>query len=83
MADTVSAIVYASTLPFSIIIVGVGPADFTAMDALDCDTGMLRDRNGYVAQRDIMQFVPFRNFINVNKLLLATYRMLSKHFLNF
>jgi Copine len=65
MADTISAIVYASSLPYSIIIVGVGPADFSAMDALDCDTGMLRDKNGYVAQRDIVQFVPFRQFENV------------------
>lgn len=66
MADTISAIVYGSTLPLSIIIVGVGSADFSAMDALDCDNGMLRDKNGYVAQRDIVQFVPFRNFENVN-----------------
>ena len=66
MADTVSAIVYGSTLPFSIIIVGVGSADFTAMDQLDCDKGMLRDVRGHVAQRDIVQFVPFRNFENVS-----------------
>jgi hypothetical protein len=66
MADTVSAIVYASTLPYSIIIVGVGPADFSAMDALDCDTGVLRDKNGYTAQRDIVQFVPFRQFETVS-----------------
>jgi hypothetical protein len=64
MTDTIRAIVYASTLPFSIIIVGVGSADFSAMDALDCDTGMLRDNQGHVAQRDIVQFVPFRNFEN-------------------
>ena len=69
MADTISAIVHASTLPYSIIIVGVGPADFSAMDALDCDTGMLRDKNGYAAQRDIVQFVPFRNFENVHQSL--------------
>ena len=62
MADTKRALVYASTLPYSIIIVGVGSADFSAMDALDCDTGLLRDQDGHVAQRDIVQFVPFRNF---------------------
>ena len=62
MADTKRAIVYASTLPYSIIIVGVGSADFSAMDALDCDSGLLRDQDGHVAQRDIVQFVPFRNF---------------------
>ena len=62
MADTKRAIVYASTLPYSIIIVGVGSADFSAMDALDCDTGLLRDQDGHVAQRDIVQFVPFCKF---------------------
>jgi len=66
MADTKRAIVYASTLPYSIIIVGVGSADFSAMDALDCDTGLLRDQDGHVAQRDIVQFVPFRNFEKVS-----------------
>jgi hypothetical protein len=64
MAETMRAIVYASTLPCSIIIIGVGNADFSAMDALDCDNGMLRDNQGHVAQRDIVQFVPFRNYEN-------------------
>jgi len=62
MADTKRAIVYASALPYSIIIVGVGSANFSAMDALDCDSGLLRDQEGHVAQRDIVQFVPFRSF---------------------
>jgi len=71
MADTKRAIVYASTLPYSIIIVGVGSADFSAMDALDCDTGLLRDQDGHVAQRDIVQFVPFRNFEKVTDCLFS------------
>jgi len=62
MADTKRAIVYSSTLPYSIIIVGVGSADFSAMDELDCDTGLLRDQDGHIAQRDVVQFVPFRKF---------------------
>ena len=59
MNNTISAIIAASYLPMSIIIVGVGDADFEAMDALDADGRLLsigRDR----AQRDIVQFVPFR-----------------------
>lgn len=60
-ADTVSAIVQASHLPMSIIIVGVGQADFSAMDALDADDNLLTDgRNKAV--RDIVQFVSFRDF---------------------
>jgi len=45
--------------------VGVGTADFTAMDALDCDTDLLKDGRGNVAKRDIVQFVPFRDFERV------------------
>jgi hypothetical protein len=45
----------------SIIIVGVGNADFAAMNELDADTVPLVF-NGVKAQRDIVQFVPFRNF---------------------
>lgn len=49
-------------LPFSIIIVGVGNADFTAMETLDADTVALQ-YNGVRAQRDIVQFVPFNKFL--------------------
>ncbi len=37
MEDTKEAIVAASNMPLSIIIVGVGSADFTLMNALDSD----------------------------------------------
>lgn len=40
MADTIRAIIRASRLPMSIIIVGVGNADFSAMNQLDCDEGL-------------------------------------------
>ena len=39
MSETIDAIVRASHFPMSIIIVGVGQADFADMDTLDCDTG--------------------------------------------
>lgn len=42
----------------SIIIVGVGSADFSAMKELDADTVPLVS-NGKKAARDIVQFVPF------------------------
>lgn len=45
----------------SIIIVGVGAADFSAMEQLDGDDGRL-SAGGVYAQRDIVQFVPFRQF---------------------
>lgn len=40
MGHTMTAIIKASRLPMSLIIVGVGEADFAAMDALDCDKGL-------------------------------------------
>nr|XP_046226776.1 copine-3-like [Scatophagus argus]XP_046226777.1 copine-3-like [Scatophagus argus]XP_046226778.1 copine-3-like [Scatophagus argus] len=62
MDQTRTAIVEASYLPMSIIIVGVGGADFSAMEFLDSDDKLLRSPRGDVASRDIVQFVPFRDF---------------------
>ncbi|KAG9333742.1 hypothetical protein JZ751_010293 [Albula glossodonta] len=61
--DTRSAIVNASRLPMSIIIVGVGGADFSGMEFLDGDDGPLMDPMGEALARDIVQFVPFRDFL--------------------
>lgn len=60
--QTRDAIVRASRMPLSIIIVGVGPADFKAMELLDGDDGVLRSTTGEAITRDIVQFVPFRQF---------------------
>lgn len=64
--ETRQAIVSAARLPMSIIIVGVGGADFSAMEFLDGDGGGLRAPSGEAAVRDIVQFVPFRQFQNVS-----------------
>ncbi|OWK57382.1 Copine-8 [Lonchura striata] len=53
----------ASKLPMSIIIVGVGPAEFDAMEELDGDVVRISSR-GRFAERDIVQFVPFRDYID-------------------
>ncbi|CAG5116881.1 unnamed protein product, partial [Candidula unifasciata] len=80
MPQTIDAIVEASFLPMSIIIVGVGDAEFDAMDELDADDHMLRSPvSGKCAERDIVQFVPFRDLvrgqpgadINMSKMTLA------------
>ncbi|CAG7823526.1 unnamed protein product [Allacma fusca] len=60
MAKTKRAIVEASAFPMSIIIVGVGEADFSAMQELDGDAVRI-SANGRVAQRDIVQFVSYRS----------------------
>ena len=51
-----------SDLPLSIIIVGVGDAEFDGMEQLDGDIEPLFSKtlNKY-RSRDIVQFVPFRN----------------------
>ena len=67
MDQTRNAIVNASRLPMSIIIIGVGGADFSAMEFLDGDDGRLRSQTGEAAMRDIVQFVPFRDFQNVSR----------------
>ncbi|RZF34674.1 hypothetical protein LSTR_LSTR013162 [Laodelphax striatellus] len=64
MPQTTQAIVNASVLPLSVIIVGVGSADFTAMETLDADRVALQGANGVRAARDIVQFVPFNKFVS-------------------
>ena len=64
MQATVDAIVVASKAPLSIVIVGVGPADFKGMEALDGDDGLLMSSSRKPAERDIVQFVPYSQFAN-------------------
>ncbi|TNN40623.1 Copine-1 [Liparis tanakae] len=69
--QTRDAIVRASRLPLSVIIVGVGPADFKAMELLDGDDGVLRSTVGEAVARDIVQFVPYRKFKDAPQASLA------------
>jgi hypothetical protein len=71
MQDTKDAIVEAGKLPLSIIIVGVGSADFSAMDELDADEVPLVSRAGVKMVRDLVQFVPFSKFARAHYSLLA------------
>ncbi|XP_065831218.1 copine-8-like [Oscarella lobularis] len=63
MDATKEAIVQASYLPMSIVIIGVGQADFTEMTILDGDFARVESR-GRKADRDIVQFVPFRDYVS-------------------
>lgn len=61
-ASTVRAVIRASELPLSIIIIGVGhEASFDNMHALDSDDAVLADESGNRAKRDIVQFVALRD----------------------
>ncbi|XP_062401983.1 copine-1 isoform X3 [Sardina pilchardus] len=69
--QTRQAIVNSSKLPMSIIIIGVGEADFKAMEFLDGDDGVLKSLTGEAVARDIVQFVPYRQFTSAPKEALA------------
>mmetsp|Transcript_45736 Transcript_45736/g.38544 ORF Transcript_45736/g.38544 Transcript_45736/m.38544 type:complete len:95 (+) Transcript_45736:1278-1562(+) len=55
----VDRIVKCSRLPVSIIIIGVGTADFTMMKNMDDDKGKLIDIEGNKPERDCVQFVEY------------------------
>ncbi len=64
MDETIDEIVESSYLPMSIIIIGVGNADFHNMNILDADDEPLTSRYGKKQQRDNVQFVSFLEFEN-------------------
>jgi Copine/C2 domain len=71
MQDTIDEIVRASSLPLSIVIIGVGESDFSDMDQLDGDDRILKSSSGHRAERDIVQFVPFRKYLGAPEVLVA------------
>ena len=62
MDNTIDALVEASFLPISVIIIGIGNGDFGNMNFLDADDNPLYDKKGRKADRDLVQFVPFNKF---------------------
>ena len=54
MPQTIDLVCQLAEMPCSIIIVGVGRADFSSMEALDGDGGRLRNSRGQAAVRDIV-----------------------------
>jgi hypothetical protein len=68
--STKKAIIEASVLPISIIIVGVGTANFASMNRLDGDESPLLDARGKRI-RDIVQFVHYNNNYALNNVLFS------------
>jgi Copine len=54
MKETKNLIVECSSYPLSIIIVGIGSADFSNMIELDGDDAILKNSSGKPALRDIV-----------------------------
>jgi copine 5/8/9 len=62
MDQTIDSIIRADDLPLSIIIVGVGEADFSDMHKLDGDGTGHVSRSGMKGKRDIVQFCNMQDF---------------------
>jgi len=80
--SSLQIIIDGSKLPLSIIIVGVGNANFDRMEELDSDGGLLQS-DTKLAERDIVQFVPFDEIIrkNANKSNEVAKELLAKEVL--
>ncbi len=72
-----------SDLPISIIIIGIGNADFSGMKELDGDEHGLMNSKGTYATRDIVQFVPMNAYRNLNKLSQETLMEIPAQFLSY
>eukprot|EP01125_Pyxidicula_operculata_P011209 TRINITY_DN3664_c0_g1_i1.p1 TRINITY_DN3664_c0_g1~~TRINITY_DN3664_c0_g1_i1.p1 ORF type:complete len:783 (-),score=179.80 TRINITY_DN3664_c0_g1_i1:42-2390(-) len=84
MDATVDAIVKASSSALSIIIVGVGSADFGHMRTLDADDEPLKASWGEYMRRDIVQFVPYRKYMNdPERLAKETLEEVPKQFISY
>lgn len=79
--ETIRSIIKASFLPISIIIVGVGNDDFETMNELDADNVPLRDGRT-VMNRDIVQFVPYRDYKNKTMLAKAVLAEIPDQFIS-
>lgn len=64
MDATCDVIYDAAFLPMSIIIIGIGNANFTNMETLDGDDELLRNSKDEVTKRDLVQFVQFNKYAN-------------------
>ncbi|CAD2218875.1 C2 domain/Copine, putative [Angomonas deanei] len=71
MNQTIDAIVAADDAPLSIIIIGIGNADFSSMETLDADGKALVDGRKRASRRDLVQFVPFNQFAGRDPSMLA------------
>ena len=69
LQETIDALVEGSFLPLSVIIIGIGNADFKEMEILDGDDVPLISSTGKKRMRDLVQFVPFNKFENDEKKL--------------
>ena len=69
MNETIDALVEASFLPLSVIIIGIGNDHFEEMKTLDGNENPLINSKGKKRLRDLVQFIPFNDYKNSPNLL--------------
>ena len=72
MGETTRRFVRLSKMPFSAIVIGVGDGEFDEMEILDADAEMLKDPEGNLAIRDIVQLVLYDDFAELGQRELAS-----------
>ena len=70
LQQTIDALVEVSSLPLSVIIIGIGNDDFSKMEILDGDDIPLISTSGKIRMRDLVQFVPFSRYKKDEKKLM-------------
>jgi len=75
----------AEDAPLSIIIIGVGNRDFSAIEKLIADeTGRLRDSRGIPIAREIVSFVSFKQFAgNATEVVSEVLKEIPEHFVTY
>ena len=62
MKKTIDILVDCAYIPLSVIIIGIGDADFTNMNILDGDENLLVNSKNETTKRDLVQFVEYNKF---------------------
>ena len=86
LQKSIDEIIELSELPVSIVIVGVGNENFSQMVLLDADENpLVSSKTGKTMTRDIVQFVPFRDFKDqpFHELAVATLEEIPREVLKF
>ena len=79
LSETIDVLVDMSNMPVSIVIVGVGEADFSKMDLLDGDTvPLVSARTGHNLTRDSVQFVRHHDYTDSEALVQAALSEIPK-----
>ena len=82
--ETIDELVEGSFLPLSIIIIGVGDADFSNMVYLDADKNPLVNSKGVNSVRDLVQFVPFLKYeSNPKNLAMKVYEKIPRQLIEY